>query len=71
MTLGKTNDKFVEIKEGLVEGDVVVLNPMSLVDEETAEERKKEATAGKEGEAADQETPDSETAPDAPVDGGV
>ncbi len=71
VTLGKTNDKFVEIKEGLVEGDVVVLNPMNLVDEETAEERKKEATAGKEGEAADQETPDSETAPDAPVDGGV
>ena len=34
--LGKTNDKFVEIKQGLQDGDVVVLNPMSLVDEQNA-----------------------------------
>lgn len=33
ITLGKTNEKFVEIREGLAEGDRVVLNPMSLVDE--------------------------------------
>ena len=33
VTLGKTNDKFVEIREGLEEGDRVVLNPMSLVEE--------------------------------------
>jgi RND family efflux transporter MFP subunit len=33
VTLGKTNDKFVEIREGLNEGDQVVLNPMALVDE--------------------------------------
>jgi len=33
VTLGKTNDKFVEIHEGLEEGDRVVLNPMSLVEE--------------------------------------
>ncbi len=36
ITLGKTNDKFVEIKQGLQDGDVVVLNPMSLVDEQNA-----------------------------------
>jgi HlyD family secretion protein len=36
VTLGKTNDKFVEIKQGLLEGDVVVLNPMSLVEEQDA-----------------------------------
>ncbi len=36
VTLGKTNDKFVEVKQGLVEGDAVVLNPMSLVDEQDA-----------------------------------
>lgn len=33
VTLGKTNDKFVEIRDGLAEGERVVLNPMSLVDE--------------------------------------
>ena len=33
VTIGKTNEKFVEIREGLEEGDRVVLNPMSLVDE--------------------------------------
>ncbi len=31
--LGRTNDKFVEIRGGLVEGDRVVLNPMSILDE--------------------------------------
>jgi len=34
VTLGKTNEKFVEIREGLKEGERVVLNPMSLVDED-------------------------------------
>ena len=33
LTLGRTNDKFVEIRKGLAEGDRVVLNPMALVDE--------------------------------------
>jgi len=33
LTLGRTNDKFVEIREGLAEGDRVVLNPMAIVDE--------------------------------------
>ncbi len=31
--LGQTNDKFVHIKEGLSDGDRVVLNPMSILDE--------------------------------------
>ncbi len=39
--LGKTNDKFVEIKQGLQDGDSVVLNPGSLVDEKEAAESKK------------------------------
>ncbi len=43
--LGKTNDKFVQIKEGLSEGDVVVLNPSGLVDEENAAQRKQEKAA--------------------------
>ena len=35
--LGGTNDKFVEIKNGLVEGDQVILNPMAIVEEEKAD----------------------------------
>jgi RND family efflux transporter MFP subunit len=37
LQLGRTNDKFVEVKSGLNEGDRVVLNPMSVVDD--AEDR--------------------------------
>jgi len=37
--LGRTNTKFVEIREGLVEGDRVVLNPMAIVDEAQQEEQ--------------------------------
>ncbi len=52
VTLGKTNDKFVEIKEGLKEGDIAVLNPTSLVDEELSKREDAEKTA-KEGQAGD------------------
>jgi RND family efflux transporter MFP subunit len=31
--LGRTNEKFVEITQGLSEGDQIVLNPMAIVDE--------------------------------------
>ena len=31
--LGRTNDKFIQVTEGLSEGDRVVLNPMAIVDE--------------------------------------
>lgn len=31
--IGKTNDKFVQVAEGLAAGDRVVLNPMSIMDE--------------------------------------
>ncbi len=34
VVLGRTNDKFVEIKEGLEEGERVVLNPSAIVTEE-------------------------------------
>ncbi len=33
VTLGRTNDKFIQVTEGLNEGDRVVLNPMAIVDE--------------------------------------
>ncbi len=50
VTLGKTNDKFVEIKQGLTDNDMVVLNPTSLVDEENEAQRKKEKESPAEGE---------------------
>lgn len=33
LVLGRTNDKFIEIKEGLQENEIVVLNPMSILPE--------------------------------------
>jgi multidrug efflux pump subunit AcrA (membrane-fusion protein) len=44
--LGRTNDKFVEILEGLDEGTRVVLNPMAIIDE--AEQKEAEELAKKE-----------------------
>ena len=44
--LGRTNDKFVEILEGLDEGARVVLNPMAIIDE--AEQKKAEELAEEE-----------------------
>jgi RND family efflux transporter MFP subunit len=34
VTLGESNDKFVQVTKGLADGDVVVLNPISLMTEE-------------------------------------
>jgi RND family efflux transporter MFP subunit len=39
ITLGKSNDKFVEIVEGVSEGERVVLNPMTLSEAEEGKER--------------------------------
>lgn len=51
--LGETNDKFVEVKDGLQEGDIVVLNPMSLVEEDSnAQKKEKEGDEAAEGEEA-------------------
>lgn len=50
LTLGRTNDKFIEIREGLNEGDRVVLNPMVIVDEA----QQKQNTISPEGEEAEQ-----------------
>ncbi len=38
ISLGQTNDKFIHIPDGLSEGDQVVLNPMSSVDESQRDE---------------------------------
>jgi hypothetical protein len=32
--LGETNDKLVEVKQGLQSGDLVILNPLALMSEE-------------------------------------
>ena len=39
LTVGQTNDQFVEIKEGLAEGEVVLLNPRNSVPEARVDEQ--------------------------------
>ncbi len=58
VVLGKTNDKFVEVREGLVDGDMVVLNPTSLLQETPAaagDDRSADRRSEKEEEAGDAE----------------
>ncbi len=60
LTLGRTNDKFVEIRKGLSQGDQVVLNPMAIVDESELQrksEREKTATASDKKTSPDQDKP--------------
>ncbi len=59
--LGRTNDKFIEIRSGLTEGDQVVLNPMALLDE--SDKKDAEEAADDEGpEAADDESAEEQPA---------
>ena len=37
VTLGRSNEKFVHVRDGLSEGDRVVLNPMDIFDEQQQE----------------------------------
>ena len=60
--LGGTNDKFVEITEGLEEGDRVVLNPMAIVDE--YKDGVSEASPGEDLSGPAQDDPEQETAPE-------
>jgi RND family efflux transporter MFP subunit len=59
VTVGLSNDKFVEIREGLEEGETVVLNPEAILDTE------KDASASPEPEGSDA-TPASIAGPAAP-----
>ncbi len=43
--LGRTNEKFVEITQGLAAGDRIVLNPMAIIDEAAAEASENSAGA--------------------------
>lgn len=50
ITLGKTNDKFVEVREGLDVDEVVVLNPSNLMEddnEQAGEQSEKKEPSGK------------------------
>lgn len=38
LVLGQTNDKFVEVKDGLVEGDLVIMNPRAVVSDARKED---------------------------------
>jgi hypothetical protein len=51
--LGRTNDKFVQILDGLTEGDRVVLNPMAIVDEEQKSKADEEKEAEEHEQAAE------------------
>ena len=51
LELGRTNDQFVEIREGLHEGDRVVLNPMALI-EQTESSGEADAPENEPGDAA-------------------
>ncbi len=54
VVLGKTNDKFVEIKDGLQEGERVILNPSAIVSEQELDRIKKSDEDGEaEAEGAD------------------
>lgn len=58
--LGRTNDKFVEVREGLDVGEVVVLNPSDLMEErETAAEEAQGKTAKKKARKKPGDTPSS------------
>ena len=59
LVLGRTNDKFIEIKEGLQEHDVVVLNPMSILPETEDSENE----IAPEGDEPDEPTKTSENGP--------
>ena len=48
VTLGASNDKFVQVTKGLADGDVVVLNPMSLMSEDEKREAFRQHQGGQE-----------------------
>jgi HlyD family secretion protein len=47
VTIGASNDKFVQVTKGLADGDVVVLNPMSLMSEDEKREAFRNAKESK------------------------
>jgi len=66
---GRSNDKFVHIEQGLTEGDVVILNPMDIL-----EEKERQASIAdtadeltKEGDTSETKKPSAKQAPQAPA----
>jgi RND family efflux transporter MFP subunit len=55
--LGRTNDKFVEVVEGLNPGDRVVLNPMAILDETEAKEDDADEDSGPASELPESNAP--------------
>lgn len=49
LVLGATNDQFVEVKDGVTEGELIVLNPRAMIEE--ARGVKEDTTKGEKGEA--------------------
>lgn len=67
VTVGTTNDKLVEIKKGLVSGDVVALNPVALMSEE--EKREAFGSASKDASKKDWGEAKAKVAPGAVAKG--
>jgi RND family efflux transporter MFP subunit len=69
LTLGASNEKFVEVSRGLQEGDRVVLNPTAIIDESSRRETPigPEESEGKQREGKER---DREQRPLTPVPGG-
>jgi len=63
--LGRTNDKFVEVLSGIDEGDEVVLNSMSVVDEQRDQKRDYDAAAPTENSSSEADDGHPEASPTA------
>ncbi|MCA9185391.1 MAG: efflux RND transporter periplasmic adaptor subunit [Pirellulaceae bacterium] len=75
VTLGLTNDKYVEVREGLIEGEQVVLNPMSVPGEANRKNQSPDAnntqdSDKKEGDKREEHREEQEVAPTSPDSSG-
>jgi multidrug efflux pump subunit AcrA (membrane-fusion protein) len=64
VTLGMSNDTMVEVKEGLEEGERVVLNPLVLLSEKEKREYSNQPTRRGRGGRGGSEAPDANGSPD-------
>ena len=62
LKLGPTNNKFVEIEDGVAEGELVVLNPRAVIEEA----REKESTTERDGTSSRFDSPGGATGPAMP-----
>ena len=56
VALGRTNDKLVEVREGIEQGDQVVLNPMAIVDNESGQSEPDRSEERESSESGNEDT---------------